>query len=103
MHSYVTVETERNIKLDKTKHIESQLKDDDLKGWDDIKIRIKQHLPPEVGVISDMRFVCLSCYWLDISLFKSLTLNMGTGFYLQHSLSVSPISTQPNVVYVYES
>ncbi len=41
------LETERNIKLDKAKHIESQLKDDDLKGWDDIKVRIKQHLTPE--------------------------------------------------------
>ncbi len=41
------VETERHIKLDKSKHIENQLKDDDLKGWDDIVIRIKQHLTPE--------------------------------------------------------
>ncbi len=41
------VETERNIKLDKAKHIENQLKDDDLKGWDDIVIRVKQHLTPE--------------------------------------------------------
>jgi uncharacterized membrane protein (TIGR01666 family) len=41
------LETERNIKLDKAKHIESQLKDDDLKGWDDIKVRIKHHLTPE--------------------------------------------------------
>jgi len=41
------VETERHIKLDKTKYIEHQLKDDDLKGWDDILIRIKQNLNPE--------------------------------------------------------
>ena len=41
------VETERHIKFDKSKHIENQLKDDDLKGWDDIIIRIKQHLTPE--------------------------------------------------------
>ncbi len=41
------LETERNIKLDKSKHIEQQLKDDDLKSWDDIVIRIKQHLTPE--------------------------------------------------------
>ncbi|WP_180174811.1 YccS family putative transporter [Acinetobacter sp. YH01022] len=41
------VETERHIKLDKSKHIENQLKDDDLKSWDDIVIRIKQHLTPE--------------------------------------------------------
>ena len=41
------VETERHIKFDKSKHIENQLKDDDLKGWDDIVIRVKQHLTPE--------------------------------------------------------
>ena len=39
--------TESNIKLDKSKHIEQQLIDDDLKSWDDIVIRIKQHLTPE--------------------------------------------------------
>ena len=41
------VETERHIKLDKSKYIENQLKDDDLKGWDDIFIRVKQNLSPE--------------------------------------------------------
>ncbi|NNH87208.1 YccS family putative transporter [Acinetobacter terrae] len=41
------VETERHIKFDKAKHIENQLKDDDLKGWNDVLIRIKQHLTPE--------------------------------------------------------
>ncbi|NHB57634.1 TIGR01666 family membrane protein [Acinetobacter sp. 194] len=41
------LETERNITFDKSKQIESQLKDDDLKGWDDIVIRIKQNLTPE--------------------------------------------------------
>jgi uncharacterized membrane protein (TIGR01666 family) len=41
------VETERHMNFDKAKHIENQLKDDDLKGWDDIVIRIKQHLTPE--------------------------------------------------------
>ena len=41
------VETERHIIFDRTKQIENQLKDDDLKGWDDIVIRIKQHLTPE--------------------------------------------------------
>lgn len=41
------VETERYIKLDKNKHIENQLKDDDLKGWEDITSRIKQNLTPE--------------------------------------------------------
>ena len=41
------VETERHITFDQSKHIENQLKDDDLKGWDDIVIRVKQHLTPE--------------------------------------------------------
>lgn len=41
------IETERHIKLDKSKHIEQQLKDDDLKGWNDIHARIKQNLTPE--------------------------------------------------------
>ncbi len=41
------VETERHIKFDKSKQIENQLKDDDLKGWQDMWIRVKQHLTPE--------------------------------------------------------
>lgn len=41
------LETERSINIDKSKHIENQLNDDDLKGWDDIVIRVKQHLTPE--------------------------------------------------------
>ncbi len=41
------LETERHIQLEKHKHIEQQLRDDDLKGWDDIRIRIKQNLTPE--------------------------------------------------------
>ena len=41
------VETVRSIKLDKNKHIENQLKDDDLKGWEDIVARIRQNLTPE--------------------------------------------------------
>lgn len=41
------LETEQSIKSERFKHIENQLKDDDLKGWDDIKVRIKQHLTPE--------------------------------------------------------
>ncbi|MEG0344807.1 MAG: YccS family putative transporter, partial [Acinetobacter sp.] len=41
------LETERHITTDQSKHIEHQLKDDDLKGWDDIFIRIKQNLTPE--------------------------------------------------------
>ena len=41
------LETERHIKLDRHKYVDSQLKDDDLKGWEDIVSRIKQNLSPE--------------------------------------------------------
>ena len=41
------LETERNMSRAKAKHIENQLKDDDLKGWNDIVARIKQNLTPE--------------------------------------------------------
>ena len=41
------LETERHIKYDQSKNFENQLRDDDLKGWDDIVIRIKQNLTPE--------------------------------------------------------
>ncbi|WP_288387799.1 YccS family putative transporter [uncultured Acinetobacter sp.] len=41
------LETERNIALDKVKQIDHQLKDDDLKGWNDIIVRIRQNLTPE--------------------------------------------------------
>ena len=41
------LETERNIALDKMKQMDHQLKDDDLKGWNDIIVRIRQNLTPE--------------------------------------------------------
>lgn len=41
------LETERSMHLEKMRYVEQQLKDDDLKGLDDIVIRIKQHLTPE--------------------------------------------------------
>ncbi|MFV5346426.1 YccS family putative transporter [Acinetobacter soli] len=41
------LETERNIALDKVKQIDHQLKDDDLKGWNDIIVRVRQNLTPE--------------------------------------------------------
>ncbi len=42
----------RNLETERTMHIEAsktdnQLKDDDLKGWDDMVIRVKQNLTPE--------------------------------------------------------
>ncbi|WP_130802325.1 YccS family putative transporter [Acinetobacter ihumii] len=41
------LETERNMSRSHAKQIENQLKDDDLKGWNDIVARIKQNLTPE--------------------------------------------------------
>ncbi|OTG69310.1 TIGR01666 family membrane protein [Acinetobacter sp. ANC 4470] len=41
------IETEQHIKHEKDKHIDHQLNDDDLKGWSDIVIRVKQNLTPE--------------------------------------------------------
>ena len=41
------LETERNIQLINAQHAENQLKDDDLKGWNDMMVRVKQHLTPE--------------------------------------------------------
>ena len=43
----MNLETERSMSSAKAKLAENQLKDDDLKGWQDIKIRFKQHLTPE--------------------------------------------------------
>ena len=37
----------RNLKLINAQQAENQLKDDDLKGWNDILVRVKQHLTPE--------------------------------------------------------
>ncbi|MDF2417843.1 TIGR01666 family membrane protein [Acinetobacter beijerinckii] len=41
------LETERNLQQINAQSAEKQLKDDDLKGWNDIIIRVKQHLTPE--------------------------------------------------------
>src|SRR5690606_28464033 len=41
------MESVQSIKSERLKHIEYLVRDDDLKGWDDIKIRSKQHLTPE--------------------------------------------------------
>lgn len=41
------LETERNLKQINAQSAEKQLKDDDLKGWNDIIVRVKQHLTPE--------------------------------------------------------
>ena len=41
------LETERNMQLINAQQSENQLKDDDLKGWNDMMVRVKQHLTPE--------------------------------------------------------
>ncbi|UTO20191.1 YccS family putative transporter [Acinetobacter sp. Z1] len=41
------LETERNLQQINAQSAEKQLKDDDLKGWSDIIVRVKQHLTPE--------------------------------------------------------
>lgn len=41
------LETERNLQLINAQQVENQLKDDDLKGWKDIQVRVQQHLTPE--------------------------------------------------------
>ena len=41
------LETERNIQLINAQQAENQLKDDNLKGWNDMMVRVKQHLTPE--------------------------------------------------------
>ncbi|MCH7336696.1 YccS family putative transporter [Acinetobacter sp. NIPH 2699] len=41
------LETERNLQLENTQQVENQLKDDDLKGVNDMIVRVKQHLSPE--------------------------------------------------------
>lgn len=79
------LETERNIKLDKSKHIEQQLKDDDLKV-DDIVIRIKQHLTPESVLIVIAMIVLL----INIFLCKSPIFNMATWILLTALFRCSP-------------
>lgn len=41
------IDTEQHIKPDQDKFFDHQLNDDDLKGWSDIIIRIRQNLTPE--------------------------------------------------------
>lgn len=84
------LETERYIKLDKTKHIENQLKDDDLKGWDDMVIRIKQHLTPESVLFRHA--IRLSAVLLIGYIFVQVT-NIEYGYWI---LLTALFVTQPN-------
>lgn len=84
------VETERHLKLDKARLVEQQLKDDDLKSWDDIVIRIKQHLTPESVLFRHA--VRLSIVLLIAYLFVQLT-NIQYGYWI---LLTALFVCQPN-------
>lgn len=84
------LETERNIKFERAKHIENQLKDDDLKGWEDIRIRIKQHLTPESVLFRHA--VRLSIVLLISYIFVQLT-NIEYGYWI---LLTALFVSQPN-------
>lgn len=84
------LETERTIKLDKSKHIENQLKDDDLKGWHDIVARIKHHLTPESVLFRHA--IRLSLVLLASYIFVQLS-NIEYGYWI---LLTALFVTQPN-------
>lgn len=46
-HQLNNIETEQHIEHDHDKSLDHQLNDDDLKGWSDIIIRVRQNLTPE--------------------------------------------------------
>ena len=83
------LETERTIHLDKMRHIEHQLKDDDLKGFDDMVIRVKQHLTPESVLFRHA--VRLSIVLLVAYIFVQVT-HIEYGYWVLLTLFV----TQPN-------
>ena len=93
------LETEQSIKSERFKHIENQLKDDDLKGWDDIKVRIKQHLTPESVLFRHA--IRLSIVLLISYIFVQVS-NIEYGYWilLTALLSASQTLTRPNAVYV---
>lgn len=74
----LNLETEQHIQSDKVKQAENQLKDDDLKGWNDIVVRIKQNLTPESVLFRHAIRVSIVLL-LDMYLFKPPESNMATG------------------------
>lgn len=84
------LETERHIKLDKNKYIENQLKDDDLKGWEDIVARIRQNLTPESVLFRHA--IRLSCVLLVSYIFVQIT-NIEYGYWV---LLTALFVSQPN-------
>ena len=84
------LETERNIKFDKSNQMENQLKDDDLKGWDDMVVRIKQNLTPESVLFRHA--IRLSIVLLIAYIFVQLT-NIQYGYWI---LLTALFVIQPN-------
>ncbi len=84
------LETERHIKFERSKYIENQLKDDDLKGWTDIRIRITQHLTPESVLFRHA--IRLSIVLLIAYIFVQLT-NIEYGYWI---LLTALFVSQPN-------
>lgn len=82
-------ETEQHIKLDH-RHLEYQLKDDDLKGWTDIVVRFKQHLTPESVLFRHA--IRLSTVLLIGYIFVQIT-NIEYGYWI---LLTALFVTQPN-------
>ncbi len=84
------VETIRNIRTEKSQHFENQLRDDDLKGWDDIRVRIKQNLTPESVLFRHA--IRLSIVLLIGYIFVQLT-NIQYGYWI---LLTALFVSQPN-------
>ena len=84
------LETEQTINEDKARQAENQLKDDDLKGVDDILIRIKQNLSPESVLFRHA--IRLSLVLLVAYIFVQIT-NIEYGYWV---LLTALFVTQPN-------
>lgn len=84
------LESERHLNLEKSKQFEQQLKDDDLKGWQDIIIRIKQNLTPESVLFRHA--VRLSLVLFIAYIFVQIT-NIQYGYWI---LLTALFVTQPN-------
>jgi hypothetical protein len=93
------LETERDLQLINAQQTEHQLKDDDLKGWNDIFVRVNSISHLNLFYF-DTRSVYLSFYLLAIFLFKLPILHMDTGFYSLHCSYVSQTSTPQNAAYI---
>lgn len=84
------LETEQTMNEEKARQAENQLKDDDLKGLDDIMVRIKQHLTPESVLFRHA--IRLSLVLLVAYIFVQVT-NIEYGYWV---LLTALFVTQPN-------